>query len=129
MRKSTKIWLGILTFLPIIFIIIYFGGIVTVLLTQIPELEKNTGEFPPVFLSSFLGLIFFLFLALSIRIGLMIYFIVHVSDNDKNDTTKKIMWILILIFIGSIGNIVYYFLEIFPSDRTLKKISENLDLD
>lgn len=117
MKKSTKIWLGILTFIPIIFVIIYFVGFITVMVTQIPDLEKNTGEFPAVFLSSFFGILIFLFLAVMIRLGVMIYYIIHASGNPKNDSTKKIMWILLLVFVGSIGNILYYFLEIYPLDN------------
>jgi hypothetical protein len=114
MKKSTKIWLGILTFLPLLFVLIFFIGFATVLITQIPELERNTGEFPAVFLGSFFGIFLLLFFAALMHLGVMIYYIVHVSSNSKNDSTKIIMWILLLIFVGTIGNIMYYFLEIYP---------------
>ncbi len=117
MKKSSKIWLGILTFLPILFIAFFFISFFTVLITQIPELEKNSNEFPIEFLKSIFGAILFLILAIIIKIGLMIYYIIHASDNILNDNTKKIMWILILVFIGSIGSILYYFMEIYPSDN------------
>lgn len=117
MKKSTKIWLGILTFLPLLFVLIFFIGLATVLITQIPELERNTGEFPAVFLGSFFGVLLLLFFGALIHFGVMIYYIVHVSSNSKNESTKVIMWILLLIFVGTIGNIVYYFLEIYPLDN------------
>lgn len=126
MKKSTKVLLGILSFLPILFIIIYFVGFFTVLITQIPELEQNTGEIPTTFLSSIFGLLLFLILAGIIKLGLTIYYIIHASENPKNDSNKKIMWILILIFVGTIGNVVYYFLEIYPIDTAQKNITQNI---
>lgn len=126
MKKSTKVLLGILSFLPILFIIIYFVGFFTVLITQIPELEQNTGEIPTTFLSSIFGLLLFLILAGIIKLGLTIYYIIHASENPKNDSNKKIMWILILIFFGTIGNVVYYFLEIYPIDTAQKNITQNI---
>ncbi len=126
MKKSTKIWLGILTFLPILFVLIYFIGFITILVTQIPELERNTGEFPAVFLSSFFGILLLLFLALMLHLGVMIYYIIHANGNPKNDSTKKIMWILLLIFVGIIGNIVYYFLEIYPLDNVENSSPEKI---
>ena len=127
MKKSTKIWLAILTFIPILFIAFFFVSFFTVLITQIPELENNKGEFPVEFFKSIFGAILFLILAIIIKIGLMIYYIIHASDNLKNDNTKKIMWILILVFIGTIGSVLYYFMEIYPLDD--KKLDTNRNVE
>ena len=127
MKKSTKIWLAILTFIPILFIAFFFVSFFTVLITQIPELENNKGEFPVEFFKSIFGAILFLILAIIIKIGLMIYYIIHASDNIKNDNTKKIMWILILVFIGTIGSVLYYFMEIYPLDD--KKLDTNRNVE
>ncbi len=118
MKKSTKIWLGILTFSSILFFIIYLVGFFTIFINHIPELESNTGEFPLDFFKSIIGIFSFLFLSLILKIGLMIYYVIHASNNTNNDSSKKIMWILILVFVGFIGNIVYYFLEILPLEDT-----------
>ncbi len=118
MKKSTKIWLGILTISSILFFIIYLVGFFTIFINHIPELESNTGEFPLDFFKSIIGIFSFLFLSLILKIGLMIYYVIHASNNTNNDSSKKIMWILILVFVGFIGNIVYYFLEILPLKDT-----------
>ncbi len=114
MKKSTKIWLGILTSLSILFFIIYLVGIFIIFINHIPELESGTGKFPLIFFKSIIGIFSFLFLSLILKMGLMIYYVIHASNNANNDSSKKIMWILILVFVGFIGNIVYYFLEILP---------------
>ena len=117
MKKSSKILLGILTVLPLILFTLYFVNFFSSFLTHFHELENNTGEFPIEFFRSVFGAFIFLILAIVIRLGLMIFYIIHASDNRKNDTTKKIMWILILVFIGTIGSILYYFMEIYPSNN------------
>jgi len=117
MKKSNKIWLGILTFLPILFLIIYFVFLFGAIFENFDELQNNNGEFPIDFFQSIAWAFVFLLLAIIIKIGLMIYYIIDVSDNVKNDTTKKIMWILILVFVGTIGSIIYYFMEVYPSKK------------
>jgi len=120
MKKSTKIWLGIFTFAPILFVLIYIVGFILVLVTQIPVMEREPNDFPITFLTSFFGILIFLFFAIFIHLGVMIYYIIHASSNEKNDSTKKIMWILLLVFAGGIANILYYFLEIYPiKDATI----------
>jgi len=122
MKKSSKILLGILTVLPLILFTLYFVNFFSLFLTHFHELENNTGEFPIEFFRSVFGAFIFLILAIVIRLGLMIFYIIHASDNRKKDTTKKIMWILILVFIGTIGSILYFFMEIYPSnDNELAK--------
>jgi len=114
MKKSTKIWLGILTFMSLIFFIIYIVGFFTIFINHLPEIENDSSNFPMEFFMSFIRIFSFLLLSLIIKVGLMIYYIIHASNNSNNDSSKKIMWILILVFVGFIGNIVYYFLEILP---------------
>jgi len=47
-------------------------------------------------------------------LGVKIYYIVHVNNTEGNDANKKVMWTLILIFLGLIASVVYYFIEIAP---------------
>lgn len=114
MTRTQKIWLGILTFLPIVLLIVYFILFFTFFVGRIAEMKHTGDEFPiEIFTNLF---IVFIPLILSIIISLivMIYFIVHANNNPKNDSGKKIMWTLILIFVSTIGSIVYYFVEILP---------------
>ncbi|MCK5638999.1 MAG: PLDc N-terminal domain-containing protein [Flavobacteriaceae bacterium] len=117
MKKLNKIWLGIFTFLPLLFLVIYFVFLFGAIIANIDELQNNNGEFPIDFFQSIAWAFAFLLLAIIIKIGLMIYYVIHVSENVKNDNTKKIMWILILVFVGTIGSVIYYFMEIYPSKK------------
>lgn len=124
MKKSTKVWLGILTFIPPVFITIFIIWFISIFFTHIYILEDRTGEFPSGFFRSMIEVFVFLILAIIVKLGLMIYYIIHLSDNPKNDNAKKIMWILILVFIGVIGSIIYYITEIIPLSEDEKLTSD-----
>ena len=121
MNSSTKFWLAIFTFLPLVFLFLFFGFFFTVFFENILELEHNHGEFPMEFMQSLAWFIILIILMAIVSLGIKIYYIVHVNNNSKNDTNTKIMWTLLLIFVGLIGSIVYYFIEIVP----LKPIVKN----
>ncbi len=123
MTKSKKLWLGILTFLPVIFIGIFLFLFITLFLSKIYNYENSPGEQQVDFYKSMIISFIFIVLAVIVKLGLLIYYIIHVSDNKNNDNTKKIMWILILVFIGTIGSIIYYFTEIYPLS-TMQEISD-----
>ncbi|NNC69819.1 MAG: hypothetical protein HKN90_03245 [Flavobacteriaceae bacterium] len=61
-------------------------------------------------------------LAVIIKLGMMIYYIIHVSNNTLKDTNTKIMWIVLLVLVSSIASLVYYFVEILPSPPSDKVI-------
>ncbi|WP_299528513.1 PLDc N-terminal domain-containing protein [uncultured Lutibacter sp.] len=117
MKSSTKFWLTIFTFLPIVFLILFFSLFFTIFIENIVELEQNQGEFPVSFFQSLAWFIPLLILMALTSLGIKIYYIVHTNNKPDNDTNKKIMWTLLLIFTGSIGAIVYYFVEITPLEK------------
>jgi hypothetical protein len=114
MKSSTKFWLGLFTFLPLLLLVLFFVFFFTVFFENIIELEQNQGEFPFEFLQSLTWIILLIVFMGIISLGIKIYYIVHTNNNSENDTNKKIMWTLILIFTGIIGSIIYYFMEITP---------------
>lgn len=120
MKPSTKTWLAIFTFLPLVLLILCFGFIFIIFVDNIAELQHNHDKFPLEFLHSLFWFVFLLILMALISLGIKIFYIVHVNNNEKNDTNKKVMWTLILIFIGLVGSIIYYFIEISPI-KTINK--------
>jgi len=122
MSTSKKIWLGILTFLPFILFVVYFVLFFTLIIGNIQDLEQNNHrEFPVEFLKGFALVFLPIILASILSLIIMVYYIVHANNNINNDNGKKIMWTLILIFVSSIGCLVYYFVEILPSNNKLPK--------
>lgn len=126
MSSTKKIWLGILTFLPFVLVTAYFVLFFTVFLSNIHEFEQthHHDEFPLEIIQSLFIMLVPIILAIIISLIVMIYYIVHANNNPNNDSGKKIMWILILIFVTSIGSIVYYFVEILPSKPNLPKAKD-----
>lgn len=114
MKSSTKFWLGILTFTPIVLFAIFIIGFFTIFFENIVELQHNHNEFPLEFLQSLLWFVLLVILTVIVSLGIKIYYIVHTNNNPENDTNKKVMWTLLLIFTGIIGAIIYYFTEILP---------------
>ena len=112
MKTSTKFWLGIFTFLPLFLTLAFIAVFFSIFFENIIEINENHQKIPFDFLQSVVGLILSLVVLALFSLGIKIYYIVHTSNNILNDSNKKIMWILILIFTGSIGSIIYYFVEI-----------------
>ncbi len=126
MKKSTKIWLGILTFLPMFLIFAYIFHIFTAFIPTAIRLENSHQEVPIELFQSISVMILFIALAIIIKMGIMIYYIVHASNNPKNENNTRIMWIVLLVLVGTISSIVYYFLEILPSkDNSNQSIGYN----
>ena len=117
MKSSTKFWLAIFTFLPLVLFVLIFVFFFTVFLENIIELENNQGEIPIAFFQSLTWFILLIVFMVLVSLGTKIYYIVHTNNNSENETNKKIMWTLILIFTGIIGSIIYYFVEIIPLKR------------
>ena len=115
MKKSTKVLLGILTFLPMFLMLAYIIYIFTSFIPTAIRLENSHQEVPIELFKSITVMILFIIIAVCIQLGIMIYYIVHASNNPKNETNTKIMWIVLLVLVGTISSIVYYFLEILPS--------------
>lgn len=121
MSKTRKIWLGILTFLPLVFFVAYFILFFFLFINTFQNIEQhNQNEFPVEFFTTFIGLFICIGFAALSSLGIMIYYIIHANNNTANDSNKKLMWTLILVFTSTIGSIVYYFIEIIPNKKTIE---------
>lgn len=111
MTKSKKLWLGILTFLPSIFLIFYLITFFTMFMDLNPQEIEEASPF--VFFSDF-GIVFlFLILAAFLGIGIMIYYIIHAAKNKAFSENNRLLWIIVLIFASGVGSIIYYFVNIY----------------
>lgn len=66
------------------------------------------------FMQSMMWFVILIIIMAMVSLGIKIYYIVHANNNKESDTNKKVMWTLLLIFVGTVGSIVYYFVEILP---------------
>ena len=110
MSRSTKIFVGILSFLPILLTAYLF-------IAFFIEFTNNWGNPNPTFDSPLMlgefGLFFFMVAGiLVLSIGLLIYFIIHVAKNKKTDSTERAIWILAFVLGGSICFPIYWYMKI-----------------
>ena len=118
MTKRKKFWLGFLTFLPLGTMGLYFLCFFYVwfqMFTGSGDLFQQ-GEPPPTaFYAGFAFLFLLILITVIVSIGLLIYYILHANKhfNTPNDN-QKLIWILVLVLAGGIGNIAYFFAVILP---------------
>ena len=122
MSTSKKIGLGILTFLPFLLTIIYIIYFFSFSLEHIIRAEQGQQEFPVEFFQSLSTMIVVIVIAVLLKLGIMVYYIVHVSGNSAKENNTKIMWIVLLVLMSSIASIVYFFVEILPEKPSEKPI-------
>jgi NhaP-type Na+/H+ or K+/H+ antiporter len=114
MSSFSKFWLGVFTFLPLLLTIAMISVFFAVFFDNIIMADHYGTEFPFDHAYGLFWFIIIIVLLAMVSLGVRIYYIVHTNNLPGNDTAKKIMWTLILIFVGLIGSIVYYFIEILP---------------
>ena len=110
MSRGSKIFTGLLSFLPLI-----LSGVlifqVFALFPQFFEWDKHEPEpytvfatITPLFITGILtGILSF---------GLLVFFIIHMINNKKLDTTERLVWILVFLLAGVIGYPVYWYMRI-----------------
>lgn len=116
MSTSKKIILGIFTVLPLVFgflyFILFFSFFINITSGNIhPDLNE---EQIPQFLQSFAPMFVMLFIAIIIGFVLLIYYLVHISNNHRLDSSQRLLWVLIIVFTSTIGQVAYFILEVWP---------------
>src|SRR5689334_11782697 len=109
MSRGSKIFLGILSFLPILLIGCLFIAMFIQFRSAIEwgNHEPDPGEVFSTFMPMFtvgivLGLVSF---------GLFIFFIIHLVQNKKIDGTEKAIWVLAIILGGIISYPIYWYMK------------------
>lgn len=117
MSKSKKIILGILTFLPLILLILYFVLFFSMFL-KIPQANASGEVIQPDEILGAMGPLFaILGTMVLVSIGLVVYYLVDIFQYNpkfKSGGNSRLMWTLIVLLAGMIGMIVYFFAEIVP---------------
>jgi NADH:ubiquinone oxidoreductase subunit 5 (subunit L)/multisubunit Na+/H+ antiporter MnhA subunit len=110
MSRSSKLFVGLISFVPIILLIIFFIFFfrffdnIFVWSGYEPEPREVFDAFRPMFM---LAIIMSL-----ISLGLLAFFIIHVIQNKKIESTEKIVWVLVFFFASIVGFPVYWYMRI-----------------
>lgn len=114
MSKGSKIFIGLMSFTPIIFTIL----IVLMTFNMIPEFmhwDKHEPDFYEVF-STITPLIITAIVACLISLGLLIFFIIHMMNHKKMESVEKLIWIIAFLFAGIVGYPIYWYMRIWNEE-------------
>ena len=114
MSRSSKLFIGILSFLPIILLLVFlfmiFSSIPTFMIwdKNDPTPQEMFSAFAPLFILGF---------GMSVlSIGLLIFFIMHLIRHKAMDSTERIIWILVFLFAGIVGYPIYWYMRVWKDD-------------
>ena len=114
MSRSSKLFIGFLSFLPIILFFVFFIWIFSLIPRFIewdryePGPQEVFSAFGPMVIVGFgLGIL---------SLGPLIYFIMHLVRNKTMEATERIIWILVFLFAGIIGYPIYWYMRIWKDE-------------
>jgi TM2 domain-containing membrane protein YozV len=110
MSRSSKLFIGLLSFLPIILLIVLF----IMLFGMFPvffEWDKNEPAPQEVF--TVFGPLFILGVVMGLlSLGLLVFFIMHLVRNKTMDGTERVIWVLVFLFAGIVGYTIYWYMRV-----------------
>ncbi len=121
--KTGKITIGVLTisqlFIGLLAVIWFFSTLMPILVTGDEALIEqivllSLGKF--IVLAIILGVL---------SCGMLIFYLIHAGTNKKISTAMKIIWVLLLLFFGTLVEVVYFFMEIVPDNSMTGRIENN----
>jgi len=115
MSKSSKLVLGILSFLPFILMCI----IITTVFNLIPLIMEWSKQDPDAHtvLTTLSPIIITGIITAFVSLALLVIFIIHLANNRKMETGEKLVWILVFLFVSMVGFPIYWWLRIWNEDK------------
>jgi len=116
MSKNGKIFLGIVSFLPIVLVIVYMISFFSLFTSVFHESELQHDNRPPEFMMGNVGMLMALVPLLIVSsLGLFIYYFVHIINNTRLDVIGRLVWIFVIVATNAIGFPVYWYKEIWKA--------------
>lgn len=111
MQSSTKILIGVLSFIPIIILIIFLFQFFS-LFFNLVSISSINASLENAIMSNLRYFFIFAFIESVLTIGLTIFFIIDIFKNPRLDKDWQIIWLIIIIFISIISFPVYWYINI-----------------
>lgn len=110
MSQSGKIILGIFTFLPFLFFIMFIVKIFSLVMYAVNN-GGNVDEKEMLF-NQIAPMVIYIILFSFLSLVLLIYYIIHLVNYKAAESTEKIVWVLLFIFFGIVVFPVYWYLRV-----------------
>jgi hypothetical protein len=120
--KTGKIVIGILTVLQLFIGLIYAIWIFSIIVPL--ALAGNEEALADSIVLSMAGIFFWAIFLVLLSLGMLIFYIIHAGTNRSLSGTMKVVWILLLFFVGSIAEVVYFFMEVVPEKSMTARLDE-----
>jgi hypothetical protein len=112
---QNKFWQAFFALAPIITLFIaisFYLGALIYFFGHMPELE-NSGNVSAFILGNIWIFIIFIFMAVLISMGSLVFYIVHAVQNPNlKENNLLLVWILLFIFLGGISQLLYWIIEV-----------------
>ncbi len=101
---------------PMVLFAVLFIGYFAFIFTMVFQVENMENEPPPFGFFAGFG-VFFVLIMLTVLLSLfsLVFFILHAAKNpnlENNNSNMRLVWILIMVFVGGIGQLIYWIAEI-----------------
>lgn len=82
--------------------------------SNMDDLDHSSGNYSAAWIMGNLSVfLIFIFLAVLISIGSLVFYIVHAANNPNlRENNMLLVWILLFIFANGIGQLIYWIIEI-----------------
>ena len=114
MSRSSKAFIGVLSFMPIVLLILFF----IMLFTMFPRFfewehtEPDAQEVLTVF-----GPLFILGVIMGIlSLGLLVFFIMHLVRSKTMEGIERVIWVLVFLFAGLVGYPIYWYMRVWKDE-------------
>jgi hypothetical protein len=116
MKKSTKVWLGIATGWPILYMLIFFVAIILLMIfassaggPSAPDPVGTVSLLMPIGLVAFMAAHMITIFG---SLALTVFYIVRIFKTEQLDQNMKIMWTLLMFFAGMLVQPVFWYFYI-----------------
>jgi len=118
MSRSSKIFIGILSFLPIVLVFVMLFMVLRLIPTFI-EWGNNSHNYEPApqeIFSVFSPMFIVGFGMAILSLGLLIFFIMHLIRHKAMESTERIIWVLVFLFAGIVGYPIYWYMRVWKNE-------------
>ncbi len=122
LTKPYKILLGILTvaqmFVGLWLLIWFLTAIIPIITTGNDDLIAG------VFAVSIAELVIWAIFITILSLAVLVFYLIHAGTNKNLSSTMKVVWILLLLFFGSLVEVIYFFMEIVPERSMTARLEQ-----